>query len=166
LNPINASKLFANPTMIMQELEPVFDKVARYFALLSDPSRLKVIHAICNSERSVNDVVADTGLTQSTVSRHLSNLHLFGVATRRKNGAQAFYSISDRTLTDICRTACVSLVAREEENAALTAPMRAQAAKFMDAANDDSTRKVASAALASRTKPRGKSVSIHGTKSL
>jgi DNA-binding transcriptional ArsR family regulator len=121
----------------MQELEPVFDKVARYFSLLSDPSRLKVIHAICNVERSVNDVVAETGLSQSTVSRHLSNLRVSAVATRRKNGAQALYVISDRTLTDICRTACVSLVAREEEHAEQVAPLRKQITQFMpDAAND------------------------------
>ncbi|MGL5002162.1 MAG: ArsR/SmtB family transcription factor [Casimicrobium sp.] len=125
----------------MQELEPVFDKVARYFSLLSDPSRLKVIHAICNVERSVNDVVAETGLTQSTVSRHLSNLHISAVATRRKNGAQALYVISDRTLTDICRTACVSLVAREEEHAVQVAPLREQITQFMpEAANDASAK--------------------------
>ncbi len=121
----------------MQELEPVFDKVARYFTLLSDPSRLKVIHAICSVERSVNDVVVETGLTQSTVSRHLASLHGASVVSRRKNGAQVFYLISDRTLTDICRTACVSLVAREEENAELVVPLREQVTQFMpDAAND------------------------------
>ncbi len=127
----------------MQELEPVFDKVARYFALLSDPSRLKVIHAICNVERSVNDVVTETGLTQSTVSRHLSSLHQSQAASRRKVGTQALYAISDRTLTDICRTACVSLVAREEEHAEQMAPLRNQVTRFMpDAANDASAKTV------------------------
>jgi DNA-binding transcriptional ArsR family regulator len=121
----------------MQELDPVFDKVARYFALLSDPSRLKVIHAICNAEMSVNDVVAETGLSQSAVSRHLSALHQANVASRRKAGTQALYGISDRTLTDICRTACVSLVAREEEHAQQVVPLRKQITQFMpDAAND------------------------------
>jgi DNA-binding transcriptional ArsR family regulator len=121
----------------MQELDHVFHKVARYFALLSEPSRLKVIHSVCNVERSVNDVVIDTGLSQSTVSRHLANLHLSGVATRRKDGTRALYAISDRTLTDICRTACVSMVAREEEYAELVAPLREQITQFMpDAAND------------------------------
>ncbi len=129
-------------TNSMQELEPVFDKVARYFSLLSDPSRLKVIHAICNVERSVNDVVVETGLTQSTVSRHLSNLHVSAVATRRKNGAQALYVISDRTLTDICRTVCVSLVAREEEHAELVAPLREQVTQFMPEAANDASAKV------------------------
>jgi len=114
----------------VEELGPVFDKVARYFSLLSDASRLKVIHSICHVEQSVNEVVAATGLSQSTVSRHLANLHLSGVASRRKAGAQARYAITDRTLTEICRSACVSLVSREldtREGAAL----HQGAARFM-----------------------------------
>ena len=115
----------------MQELEPVFDKVARYFSLLSDTSRLKVIHAICNQELSVSDVMSATGLTQSAVSRHLSNLHLSSVASRRKVGAQALYQITDRTLTDICRTACVSLVSRESDELMAASALQAQVAQFM-----------------------------------
>ena len=115
----------------MQELEPVFDKVARYFSLLSDPSRLKVIHAICNHELSVSEVISVTGLTQSTVSRHLTNLHVSSVASRRKVGAQALYVITDRTLTDICRTACVSLVSRESDELMAANEMQARVAQFM-----------------------------------
>ena len=115
----------------MQELEPVFEKVARYFSLLSDPSRLKVIHAICTQELSVSDVMSATGLTQSAVSRHLSNLHLSSVASRRKVGAQALYTITDRTLTDICRTACVSLVSRESDEQMAATALQQQVALFM-----------------------------------
>jgi len=113
----------------MHELEPLFDKVARYFALLSDPSRLKIIHAICNEERSVNAVAEFTGLSQPTASRHLSALFMTGAATRRRDGNQVFYKIADKTLTDICRTACVSLVARSED--ATGADLTQQSSRFM-----------------------------------
>ncbi len=132
----------------MEELDPVFEKVARYFSLLSDASRLKVIHAICSVERSVNDVVVETGLSQSAVSRHLSSLHSSQVASRRKSGAQALYVISDQTLTDICRTACVSLVAREEEQATRVEPMREQIAHFMGGAANDANASVTTATIA------------------
>jgi DNA-binding transcriptional ArsR family regulator len=115
----------------MQELEPVFDKVARYFSLLSDASRLKVIHAVCNTEQSVTDVMTATGLSQSAVSRHLTNLHLSGVASRRKAGVQVRYVITDSTLTDICRTACVSLMARESDELAAASALRESAGQFM-----------------------------------
>ena len=115
----------------MQELEPVFAKVARYFSLLSDASRLKVIHAVCNTEQSVTDVMTTTGLSQSAVSRHLTHLHLSGVASRRKAGAQALYVISDTTLTEICRTACVSLMARESDELTVASALQESAAQFM-----------------------------------
>ncbi|MFN3629154.1 MAG: ArsR/SmtB family transcription factor [Casimicrobiaceae bacterium] len=115
----------------MHELDPLFDKVARYFALLSDPSRLKIIHAICNEERSVNAVAEATGLSQPTASRHLSALFMTGSATRRRDGNQVFYKIADKTLTDICRTACVSLVARADE--ATNANLVEHSARFMAA---------------------------------
>lgn len=121
----------------MQELEPVFDKVARYFSLLSDASRLKVIHAVCNTEQSVSDVMTATGLSQSAVSRHLTNLHLSGVASRRKAGTQARYVITDTTLTEICRTACVSLMARESDELAAASALRDNAAQFMAQAESD-----------------------------
>jgi DNA-binding transcriptional ArsR family regulator len=115
----------------MEELDPVFDKVARYFALLSDPSRLKVIHAICSVECSVNEVVVATGLTQSTVSRHLKSLHDSGVASRRKQGTLALYAVIDSTLTDICRTACVNLLARENVDSKTLSKQKKRAAQFM-----------------------------------
>jgi hypothetical protein len=46
-------------------------------------------------------------------------------------GTQAFYVISDSALTDICRTACVSLMARESDELAAASLMRASAAQFM-----------------------------------
>lgn len=138
----------------MEELEPVFDKVARYFSLLSDASRLKVIHTICNLEKSVNDVVSSTGLSQSTVSRHLANLHMAGVASRRKVGAQALYIITDRTLTEICRNACVSLVAREMEHAENQTLQRGAAQFMTESAVTAESRAPTYAALAAQQEGR------------
>jgi DNA-binding transcriptional ArsR family regulator len=117
----------------MEELNPIFDKVARYFSLLSDPSRLKVIHSVCNAEMSVNDVVLATGLSQSTVSRHLSSLHSAGVASRRKVGTLALYAMTDDTLTQICRSACVDLISREVSDAKSLAQSKRHVSKFMAA---------------------------------
>ena len=60
-------------------------------------------------------------------------MHLSSVASRRKVGAQALYQITDRTLTDICRTACVSLVSRESDELMAASALQAQVAQFMPA---------------------------------
>ena len=84
------------------ELAFIFDRAAQYFALLSEPARLRIIQAVCNDERSVQDVVALTELPQPNVSRHLSLLYRAGVLSRRREGTFVFYRIADPLLTELC----------------------------------------------------------------
>jgi len=91
------------------ELAFIFDRAAQYFALLSEPARLRIIQAVCNDERSVQDVVALTELPQPNVSRHLSLLYRAGVLSRRREGTFVFYRIADPLLTELCRSVCVRL---------------------------------------------------------
>ena len=77
------------------ELDQVFDAVARYFGLLSERTRLKILHSICNAEQSVTAIVAATGATQTNVSRHLALMHQAGVVSRRREGTTVYYKVSD-----------------------------------------------------------------------
>jgi DNA-binding transcriptional ArsR family regulator len=90
-------------------LGSVFEKASAYFSLLSEPSRLRIIQAICHNECSVQEVVEQTGLPQPNVSRHLALLHRSGVLSRRRAGTSVFYKVSDSTLTDLCRLVCVRM---------------------------------------------------------
>ena len=101
------------------ELERVYASVARYFALLSQPTRLKILHAICQSEQSVSAIVAATGATQTTVSRHLALLHQAGVVSRRRDRSNVRYRVADPMFVDICRSVCVQIAARIDERAPL-----------------------------------------------
>ncbi len=101
----------------MDELNKVFESVAEYFGLLAEPSRLKIMHCLCAGERSVNEVVGVVGLTQANASRHLNMLYRAGVVGRRREGSQVFYRLTDPNFTDLCRTVCVSIAAREDMNA-------------------------------------------------
>lgn len=102
----------------MDELDGVFESVAEYFSLLAEPSRLKIMHCLCDGERSVNEVVAGSGLTQANASRHLNMLYRAGIVGRRREGSQVFYRIVDPNFTNLCRTVCVSIASREEGTAA------------------------------------------------
>ncbi len=100
-------------------LETVFAAVARYFSLLSEPTRLKILHTICSAERTVSDIVTATGAGQTNVSRHLSLLHQAGVVTRRKDGNCVYYKVADPMFTDICRTVCMQIASRIDDRAPL-----------------------------------------------
>ena len=109
---IKKRKTAARQTNAGDELDHVFAAVARYFGVLSEPTRLKILHAICQDERSVSVIVEETGATQTNVSRHLGLLHAAGVVSRRRAGSSVLYRVADPVFIDICRSACVRIAAR------------------------------------------------------
>lgn len=99
----------------MEELEAVFDVVASYFSVMAEPTRLKIMHAICDDEKPVNVIVEELGATQTNVSRHLGLMFRAGVVTKRKDGNQVFYRIADPTMIEICRTVCTQIAGRIDD---------------------------------------------------
>ena len=97
------------------ELDLVFAAVARHFAILSEPTRLKILHVICQEERSVSEIVAATTATQTNVSRHLALMHRAGVVSRRRDGNTVYYQVADPDFVEICRSVCVQIAGRIEE---------------------------------------------------
>jgi ArsR family transcriptional regulator len=47
----------------MDETLQVFQKVANYFGLLADSTRLRILSCLCAEERPVHEVVEKVGLT-------------------------------------------------------------------------------------------------------
>ena len=101
------------------ELDGVFAAVARYFSLLSEPTRLRILHAICQAEQSVSAIVAATGATQTNVSRHLALMHQAGVVSRRRDGNSVYYGVADPEFVAICRGVCVHIAGRIDAAAPL-----------------------------------------------
>lgn len=103
----------------MSELDQVFQVVASYFSLLSEPMRLQIMHAICEKEKSVSQIVEELGATQTNISRHLNLMHRHGVLARRKEGNQIFYRVSDASMIEICRSVCNRIAGQMEEKVPL-----------------------------------------------
>jgi DNA-binding transcriptional ArsR family regulator len=83
--------------------------ISRRFAVLSEPMRLRLIHALFEGEKNVTALVEDVGGTQANVSRHLQTLANAGVLVRRKEGLQVFYAIADPAIIRLCEMVCGSL---------------------------------------------------------
>jgi DNA-binding transcriptional ArsR family regulator len=92
--------------------------VARRFALLGEPMRLRLLHVLVNGEQPVNALVERTGGTQANISRHLQALAEAGILARRKEGLQVFYRISDPSIFDLCDLVCGSLARQHTQRAA------------------------------------------------
>lgn len=97
------------------ELDQVFAVVAHHFRILSEPTRLKILHTICQDERSVSAIVAATGATQTNVSRHLALMHHAGIVARRRAGNTVYYRVADAEFVEICRSVCIQIASRIDE---------------------------------------------------
>ena len=42
-----------------EEMQELFEDVSNYFFLLSEPTRLKILHALCDGERTVGEIVTE-----------------------------------------------------------------------------------------------------------
>ena len=89
-----------------EEMQELFEEVSNYFFLLSEPTRLKILHALCNGERPVGEIVTQIESTQANVSRQLNMLYRARILARRKDGTQVYYRIDDQNTIDVCRTVC------------------------------------------------------------
>jgi DNA-binding transcriptional ArsR family regulator len=96
-------------------LEQVFESVARYFGVLGEPTRLRILHTVCQEEKCVNDIIRATGMAQANVSRHLGLMYQAGMLSRRREGTQVFYRVADRMFVELCRSVSVQVVTRMDE---------------------------------------------------
>lgn len=103
----------------MNEMDEALGVMASYFSVLGEPMRLKIVQAICREEKSVSQIVKETGATQTNISRHLALMHRHGIVSRRKDGNLVYYRISDPAMMDLCRTVCVQILGRMEKHTPL-----------------------------------------------
>ena len=80
------------------------DTLASAVALLVDPTRLRMLHALAwADELCVFDLGLLLDLDQSTVSRQLRLLRERGIVTRRKDGRLTFYRLAESSLRRFLR---------------------------------------------------------------
>jgi len=89
--------------------DDALELVARRFAVLAEPMRLRLIQILFEGEKNVNALVEATGGTQANISRHLQTLTQANVLSRRKEGLQVFYTIADPSIFKLCELVCGSL---------------------------------------------------------
>ncbi|MBD2844116.1 helix-turn-helix transcriptional regulator [Paenibacillus sp. IB182496] len=70
-------------------------ELADLFKSLGDPTRVKIIHALLQSELCVHDLTEVLGMGQSAVSHQLRFLRNARIVKRRKVGKTVYYSLDD-----------------------------------------------------------------------
>ena len=89
--------------------DPALELIAARFRVLGEVSRLKLLRALEAGERSVNELVVLSGLTQANTSRHLQTLTDAGILGRRREGTSVRYRIADPEILELCDLVCGGL---------------------------------------------------------
>lgn len=81
--------------------DEVLDKMESILNIASDFTRLKIMYAIKDDEKSVNEIVSEVGASQSLVSHQLKVLKDARLVSTRKEGTKVFYKIADHHVNDL-----------------------------------------------------------------
>jgi len=82
--------------MEKMKTDRVFYALAETFKAMSDPTRTKIIFALClEKELCVGDIAAIVGSSNSAISHHLKTLRNMKLVKYTKAGKVAFYSLDD-----------------------------------------------------------------------
>lgn len=89
--------------------DEAIEMIANRFRILSDPTRLKILHTLGDGEMKVMDLVRATNAGQANVSKHLAVLFDADIVSRRKEGLNSIYRVADETIFELCEVVCTRL---------------------------------------------------------
>jgi DNA-binding transcriptional ArsR family regulator len=75
--------------------------VARFFQVLADPTRVRILKALADNEWCVSDLTQALGMDQPAVSHQLKYLREMGLVGWTKTGRHVYYTLSDDHLRTI-----------------------------------------------------------------
>ncbi len=102
----------------MQLDDQAYAHIAKYFQLLAEPMRLKILNGLRDGEKNVTELVDLSGGTQANVSKHLALLCAAKLITREARGTKAYYRIVDQRIYELCNLVCGQLASQMSLDAA------------------------------------------------
>lgn len=88
--------------------------VADLFAVLSEPTRLRILQVLQDGPATVSEIMDALDIKQANASKQLGILHAAGVLGRAKEGNAVRYAIRMPLVFDLCGLVCNGLRAEAE----------------------------------------------------
>lgn len=86
---------------------------------LADSNRILIIYNLANGPHNVNEIAANVGLPQPTVSRHLKILRECGIVRSERDGQTINYRLTDKRIVQALDLLRATLADMLNEQAAL-----------------------------------------------
>jgi DNA-binding transcriptional ArsR family regulator len=80
-------------------------EIAATFAVLGDPTRIRILDALSGGELCVCDIATLAGISESAVSHQLRLLRGMRLVRPRRAGRQVFYTLDDQHIVQLLRLA-------------------------------------------------------------
>jgi DNA-binding transcriptional ArsR family regulator len=106
-------------TQVAADAPELTGVIARYFHVLSDPTRVRILELLIGGDRNVSELVEAIGASQSRISNHLACLRWCGFVTSQRAGREVIYSLTDPAVEDLF--AAARLQVRSDRAAHLSA---------------------------------------------
>lgn len=84
--------------------DTIYERQAQLCKMLSHPTRLKILNELKQSEKTVNELVEILGISQPTVSQHLSELKQRGLVGSERDGVSVKYRLKHPEIMEACKT--------------------------------------------------------------
>ena len=75
--------------------------IARFFQVLGDPTRVRIVKALADAEWCVSDLKDALGMDQPAVSHQLKTLRDMELVSWQKKGRHVYYRLADTHLRDM-----------------------------------------------------------------
>ena len=87
-------------------LDPaIVEHAATLFRTVGEPARLRLLEQLSWGEYCVSELAAGAGDQLSTISERLRVLRAAGLVRRRRQGRHIYYSLADRHVVELIRSA-------------------------------------------------------------
>ena len=77
------------------DTENTVNELAELFKIFGDPTRIRILYAMLDAERCVNDIAGLLDMSQSSVSHQLRILKASKLVKSRREGKMVFYAPDD-----------------------------------------------------------------------
>ncbi len=84
-------------------MSELIESTANLFKLMSDPTRLSILHLICEAPLNVSAICERLSLSQSVVSHQLQKLKAGHLVTSYREGKMIIYSPADEHVLNLIK---------------------------------------------------------------
>ena len=94
-------KEIVDDTLKQMPEDDLFLKLAEFFKILGDTTRVKILFALDKNEMCVCDIANVLSMSKSSISHQLSTLRRSGIVKCRKKGKEVYYMLDDEHIKQV-----------------------------------------------------------------